>query len=156
MNTDKDRGQVYRCSTRIEVQFRDLDALGHVNNAVYFSYLEMARMAYLAAIRGAPVRLSDIRTVLVDAACRYRSSALLGEMLEVGIRTSHMRRGSFAFEYRISAVADGRLIAEARTIQAVIDAQGRAVALDDAFRAQVERYEGRSFDRYAPIPPWGR
>lgn len=146
----------YRCTTRIEVQFRDLDALGHVNNAVYFSYLETARMAYLAAIRGAPIRLSDIRIVLVDAACRYRSSALLGDVLEVGIRASHLRRSSFAFEYRIRAVADGRPIAEARTIQAVIDAQGRSVPIDEAFRAQVERYEGRSFDRHAPIPSWGR
>src|SRR5579871_2738894 len=101
----------FRCKTRVEVQFRDIDALGHVNNAVYFSYFEMARMAYLRAVSGQPVRLSDLRIVLVEAACRYRSPALLGEMLEIGIRVSHLRRGSFAFEYCVCGVEDSRLVA---------------------------------------------
>jgi acyl-CoA thioester hydrolase len=36
----------FKFSTHIEVRFRDLDALGHVNNAVYLTYFEIARLHY--------------------------------------------------------------------------------------------------------------
>src|SRR5690349_15067543 len=80
----------YPCTMGVTVQFRDLDAFQHVNNATYFSYFEMARIAYYEAISGRQVTLDDIRIILVDAACRYRSPALLGEQLAIGIRVSHM------------------------------------------------------------------
>jgi acyl-CoA thioester hydrolase len=141
----------------IEVRFSDLDALGHVNNATYFSYFEIARIAYLRAVTERPITLDDMRLVIVDAACHYRSPALLGEVLHAGVRVSHMRRGSFAFEYRIRNSVDGRLIAEGRTIQAAFDHRaGRTVPIAAELRAQVERFEGRTFSPRAPIPPWGR
>ncbi|MDA0882981.1 MAG: thioesterase family protein, partial [Bacteroidetes bacterium] len=34
----------------IEVRFRDIDAMGHVNNAVYLSYFEQARIGFFNAI----------------------------------------------------------------------------------------------------------
>jgi acyl-CoA thioester hydrolase len=140
----------------IEVRFSDLDALGHVNNAMYFTYFEIARIGYLREISGRPVTLEDIKLVIVDAACRYRSPALLGETLHVGIRVTHIRRSSFAFEYRVHDSADARLIAEGRTIQTAFDHQaGRVVPISAPFREQVERFEGRTFDQNAPIPPWG-
>ncbi len=36
----------YHYASKIEVQFRDCDPLGHVNNAVYVTYFEIARVAY--------------------------------------------------------------------------------------------------------------
>ena len=147
----------FRCIVPVAVQFRDLDAMRHVNNAVYFSYLENARVAYVQTVAGRAVDLDDLRIVVVEAACRYRSPALLGETLDVGIRVSHMRRSSFAFEYAVCSQADGRLVAEARTVQSAFDHHaGRMIAIAPAFRAQVERYEGRSFDSHTPIPRWER
>ena len=37
---------------KIQVRFSDLDTLGHVNNAVYLSYFEMARIAYFTPLLG--------------------------------------------------------------------------------------------------------
>jgi acyl-CoA thioester hydrolase len=147
----------FRLIMPLEVRFSDLDALGHVNNAMYFTYFEIARLQYLRTVSGKPVTLADIRLVIVDAACRYRSPALLGEVLQIAVRVSHMRRSSFAFEYRIRDNVDGRLIAEARTIQTAFDHQtGRVVPISAGFRAQAERFEGRTFNPEAPIPPWVR
>ena len=147
----------YRCVVPIEVRFRDLDAFAHVNNAVYFSYFEHGRVVYLREIGGGgAVGLDDLRIVLVDAACRYRSPALLGEVLQLGVRVGGMRRSSFTFEYRLRG-PDGRLVAEGRTIQAAFDhSAGKVTPLDPAFRALVEGYEGRTFDPQVPVPPWGR
>jgi acyl-CoA thioester hydrolase len=147
----------FRLIIPIEVRFSDLDALGHVNNATYFSYFEIARIGYLRAVSEKPVTLGDMRLVIVDAACHYRSPALLGEVLHAAVRVSHMRRSSFAFEYRIRDSVDGRLIAEGRTIQTAFDHQaGRVVPIAAEFREQVARFENRIFNPQAPIPPWGR
>lgn len=141
----------------ISVQFRDLDAFGHVNNAVYFSYFETGRIAYVQAIMGRPLTLADLPIVVVDAACRYRSPALLGEQLELGVRVSHIRRSSFACEYALHAPDTGRLIAEGRSIQSMFDHRnGKVIALDPEIRARIERFEGHPFDPRATIPPWGR
>jgi acyl-CoA thioester hydrolase len=146
-----------RLTVPIEVRFSDLDALGHVNNATYFVYYEIARVAYLRAVTGKPVTLEDIKLVIVDAACRYRSPALLGEVLAVGIRVSAMRRSSFAFEYGIREQSGGRLVAEGRTVQTVFDHhRQRVMPIGADFRAQVERFEGQAFNPQAPIPPWTR
>jgi acyl-CoA thioester hydrolase len=141
----------------IEVRFSDLDALGHVNNAVYFTYFEIARIGYLRTVSGRRVVLRDIALVIVDAACHYISPALLDEILHVDVRVSHMRRSSFAFEYRIRDSVDDRLIVEGRTIQTAFDHRaGRMIGISAAFREQVERFEGRTFNPREPVPPWGR
>jgi acyl-CoA thioester hydrolase len=139
----------------IEVRFSDLDALGHVNNVTYFTYFEIARVKYLHTVSGKPVSIDDIKLVIVEAVCRYRAPALLSDVLQVGVRVSHMRRSSFAFEYRICRSGDGRLVAEGRTIQTVFDHQTKRVApIGAAFREQVERFEQRTFDVHEPIPAW--
>ena len=139
----------------IEVRFSDLDALGHVNNVTYFTYFEIARVKYLYTVSGKPVTIDDIKLVMVEANCRYRSQAQLSDVLEVGVRVSHMRRSSFVFEYRICRSDDGRLIAEGRTVQTIFDHQGQRMApIADSFREQVERFEQRTFNVGDPIPPW--
>ena len=139
----------------IEVRFSDLDALGHVNNVTYFTYFEIARVKHLQTVSGKPVAVDDIKLVIVEAICRYRSPALLGDVLQVGVRVSHMRRSSFAYEYGIWSGIDGRLVAEGQTVQTVFDHHTqRAALIGDAFRGQVERFEQCSFNVKDPIPPW--
>ncbi len=145
----------FRLAIPIEVRFSDLDALGHVNNVTYFTYFEIARIKYLQTVSRKPVSIDDIKLVIVEAVCRYRTPALLGDILQVGVRVSHMRRSSFAFEYRICRSADSRLIAEGRTVQTVFDHQSKRVApIGDAFRDQVRCFEQRTFNVHEPIPPW--
>ena len=106
----------YPVSARIEVRWRDLDALGHVNNAVYFTYLEIARGRYWEDVFGVRT-LSDIHFIVASIQCDFLSQVPHGETLEVGIRISAVGRTSFDFEYDMRAVEDGRPVARARSTQ---------------------------------------
>jgi acyl-CoA thioester hydrolase len=110
----------YPYETDIQVTFRDLDALGHVNNAVFFSYLETARIQYITQFleQGLPSQfdLLDIPIILVEAACTYKSQALFGEKLKVGVGVSRFGTKSFDLMYKIIG-EDGRLVATGKTIQ---------------------------------------
>ncbi len=110
----------FRFSTRIQVRWRDLDALNHVNNAVYFTYLEQARVEYLRELGVVPDAPAGIGFILAEASCQFKSPLTLGECVSVHIRVSEVRHSSFIFEYRVEG-GDRRLAAEARTAQVCYD-----------------------------------
>jgi acyl-CoA thioester hydrolase len=141
-----DDGDVpFRFRTTIDVRFRDLDALGHVNNAVYFTYFEVARGAYLTAVHGRPHGLEDLAIVIAEATCRYRSPAFYNERLIVEVAAVALRSRSFTLRYRVVEEATGRLVAEGRSVQVAYDHRAKhTMALPAAFRAQLEAFEGRT------------
>lgn len=112
----------------VQLRWRDLDALGHVNNAVYLSYFELARLAYIRALLG-PDAPRDPRTtlpvdfqfILAEVNIRYRSPATLGDQLAVAIWASQIGRKSFVFEYRITEERTGRAVAEGCSTQVWYD-----------------------------------
>lgn len=114
----------FRFSTEIEVRWRDLDALNHVNNAVYFTYLEQARVRYLRELGIVPDTPSGIGFILAEASCQFKSPLALGECVTVHIRVSEVRHSSFVFEYRMEG-EDRRLAAEARSAQVCYDYEAK-------------------------------
>lgn len=139
----------------IEVRWRDLDALGHVNNAVYFTYFEMARTRFLNKIRERR-GVEDVDFILASVRCDFLSPVVFGEILTVGIRVPAVGRTSFEFEYEVRSANDGRPVARGRSIQVAFDyakgqkAQVTGEWLDKVAAAQGQRPEVRA------TPPEGR
>lgn len=133
--------ELFRSSTTVEVRWRDLDAMNHVNNAVYFTYMEQARVHYLRELGLATDVPSDIGFILAEARCQFKSPLRLGESVTVRIRVSDLGRSSFVFAYRIEG-EDGRLAAEAHTTQVRYDYESeRSVPLSDAWREAIVAFE---------------
>ncbi len=125
----------------VEVAFRDLDAFGHVNHAVYFTYMETARLKYLQGLFDVRVP-GDLPIILAQATCAYRSPAFLGERLEIGVGISRIGRKSFDMIYRITG-PDGRLVAEGMTVQVMYDYRaGCSLPLPENFEALVQAFQG--------------
>jgi acyl-CoA thioester hydrolase len=131
----------------ISPRFRDTDAMGHVNNAVYVTYLEVARQEYWRAITGA----EDYRLVpfiLAHVTCDFRSEALVNEALLLGIRCDWIGGKSFAFGYEIREKTTGRLVVEALSIQVCYDYERKqSIPMPDPLRRQLESFEGRTLTR---------
>jgi acyl-CoA thioester hydrolase len=107
---------------RLDVRFRDCDAMGHVNNAVYLTYMEQARFKHWRALwHYAHDRFPDPGIILAHAEVDYRSPAKLGEALDVRLSVEAIGRTSFRYAYEIVSAEDGRTIAEAKTVQVVYD-----------------------------------
>ncbi len=146
----------FRYQLPIETRFRDTDAMGHINNAVYLTYFEAARAGYYRALTGRSfegVGEDPVSIILARATIDFRSQAWFGERLLVACRATWAGHSSFAFGYRITADADstrgaGRLIAEGETILVMFDyASQRPTRIPADLLAQIADYEG------APIPP---
>jgi acyl-CoA thioester hydrolase len=112
---------------RERVRFRDCDAMGHVNNAVYSTYLEEARIGVLGAL-GAFI----LARVEID----FRAELRAGEEVEVRSRCSRVGTKSFDLEHTISA--DGRVVAEAKSVLVSYDyGRGESVPVPDELRARL-------------------
>ena len=113
---------------RDRVRFRDCDAMGHVNNAVYSTYLEEARIGVLGDLIG---------FILARVEIDFRSELRNGEDVEVKTRCSRIGTKSFDLEHVISA--DGRVVAEARSVLVSYDYElGVSIPVPDGLRASLQ------------------
>jgi acyl-CoA thioester hydrolase len=84
----------------IAVRWGDMDALGHVNNAAYFTYMEQARVAWLESI-GEVVRRTGQGPVIVSAACDYKRPIVYPAKLQIKMYAGPPGRSSFETRYQI-------------------------------------------------------
>ncbi|HVM46181.1 MAG TPA: thioesterase family protein [Candidatus Thermoplasmatota archaeon] len=104
----------------VRVEWRDLDAAGHVNNAVYLSYMESARVAAYFALTGG-ARAHDLDIILARTSIDFRSAATMGETLVVTVTPGRVGETSFALSYVLTDKATGRVVAEAESVQVCYD-----------------------------------
>jgi acyl-CoA thioester hydrolase len=134
---------------QLEVRFRDCDAMGHVNNAVYLTYLEQARFSHWRATglagrigsapagSGAPADVPGV--IVARAEIDYRRPAKYGDVLLVRVGVAAIGRTSLTYEYEILG-AGGELVASARTVIVRFDyAAGRPVPISEEIKQVLTR-----------------
>ncbi len=144
----------FRHVVDVAVRFADTDAMGHVNNAVYLTYCEIARIRYWTDVTGEPISLGTAGAeslILAEARITYRHPAFPGETVTVETRAVRIGRSSFTLEHRLLAALPGddrRLVAVSESVLVRYDyAAGGAVPLSPAHVAEIEAFEGRELQR---------
>jgi acyl-CoA thioester hydrolase len=147
----RDLAGPFRHRVEITIRFADTDAMGHVNNAKYLTYCEIARIRYWTDITGDPISLGTEGAeslILAEARITYRAPAFHGETITVETRATRIGRSSFTLEHRLLACVPGeetRLVAVSESILVRYDyATGLPVALSPAHIAAIEGFEGHS------------
>jgi acyl-CoA thioester hydrolase len=105
-----------------QVRFRDLDPMGHVNNAVFLTYLEQARVDFFAQA-GAATQLEDMNMVVARVEIDFKAPVRLGQTVDISVRASRFGTKSFDLDYELRV--QGELIAEARSVQVAYDYERR-------------------------------
>ena len=133
----------------IDVRFSDTDAMGHVNNAVYLTYCEMARIRYWSDVTGEPLAARHHGAeslILAEARITYRAQIFHTDVVTVESRATRIGRSSFVLEHRLTACEPGgqpRLVAISESVLVRYDyTVGRAAQLDDRFVEAMEAFEG--------------
>lgn len=110
------------------VRFRDVDALGHVNNAVFLTYLEEARIGFLQPM-GAEASGMILARVEID----FRAPLRIGDEIEIGVRPRTVGTKSFELEYEVRR--GDKVAAEARTVLVSFDYEtGRSIEVPAEWR----------------------
>ncbi|MFT4107983.1 acyl-CoA thioesterase [Propionicimonas sp.] len=119
--------------SRVPLRWVDLDAQGHVNNAVVADYLQEARVDWL--LSGSNAHLLGSSTMVVSHQVEYLGPVSFGvDPVEVELRVGTVGAARFTLGY--SVVQDGRELARARSVLCLYDyAAGRPRRMTSAERA---------------------
>ncbi|HEY6836347.1 MAG TPA: thioesterase family protein [Gaiellaceae bacterium] len=120
---------------REPVRFRDLDPMGHVNNAVFLTYVESARIEFLRHLGAAPT-LEDLGIIVARIEIDFRAPVRLGDEVDVSVSVSRFGEKSFGLDHELSV--DGNVVAEAKTVLVTYDYSKREpVPIPDAWREKL-------------------
>ena len=121
--------------SRIPIRWGDMDAYGHVNNAVYFRYMEQARVDLLDAV-GVPIDTRTQGPVIVHTACTFLAPLNYPGEVEVRVFSGELGRSSIPTRYELRKVGEETLYARGEATIVWIDVTtGRSVPLPDVLRA---------------------
>ena len=125
----------------LPVQWGDQDALGHVNNVVFFRWWESSRIAF--AERVGIVRYhpdTTLGTVLVSIKCDFRKQLLYPDTILIGARLSKLGNSSFNVEHRLVSKKLNALAAEATSTMVTFDfVKQTSVRVPDDIRSVMEQ-----------------
>lgn len=121
----------------IPIRWGDMDAYNHVNNTIYFRYMEQVRVEYLESI-GYTIRPRDTAPVIVNTACTFLLPLTYPGLVEVQMFFGAPGRSSIPSFYEIRLQGDPQLYAsgEAKIVWTDVTS-GKSVAIPDSLREQI-------------------
>ncbi len=141
-----------RHRTSLQVRFRDTDAFGHVNNAVFFTYIELARIRYLLDVLQPAEPFERMPLILARVELDFRSPIMFGEDVEVATQVDRIGRSSIAMSHRLTAGRDRRLVGESHSVLVTYDYDvARPMPVPDDWRTKIAGHEGRPLEASAAV-----
>lgn len=135
----------FRHRISVQLRFNDADVFGHVNNAMYYQYFDMAKLAYFRAVMGDDFDMRHIALVIVNANCNFYAPVLLTDRVEVLTATARVGEKSLCIEQRLTGT-DGTVHSICTTVMAGFDpATMESAAIAPLWRERLSQFEGRPF-----------
>ena len=112
----------FRFDVELPVRYRDLDTLGHVNNAVYGTYLEQARVRYFDRVLDVPFEGREMVLAHLDVDFR-RPVTMDDGPVRVGCGVTDIGESSIHMAYRVDAGEEEAPAATAESVQVAWDGE---------------------------------
>lgn len=126
-----------------DVQWGEMDALGHVNNTVYFRYFETARAKYLEKLSYADLSFDDdIGPIVASLSSDFLAPVSYPDTLHIGTGVKGMGHSKFEMEYTLVSEDLGEAAAEGHCVIVCCDYESmKPVRLPDSLRDKIEEFE---------------
>lgn len=127
-------------SMDMHVRFRDLDAMGHVNNAVFFTYFEQVRIRFFEDVFNILDPFDNI-VILASIRCNFLKPITLEKKLTVQMGVTAIGRKSFTLSYQVVDRLDNTVYATGESVQVWYDyAAGQTMEISDDQRDKLAPY----------------
>ena len=121
----------------IQVRFSDVDVMGHVNNAVYLSYFETARMHYFNQLIGEDWDWVKNGIILLKNEVQYIKPVLMNDSPVITISVDHIGNKSFTLGYNLKVSGESKCIG-ASTLVAFDNSKQKTISIPDVMRSKLE------------------
>lgn len=133
-------------AVEIPVAWGDMDAMGHVNNTVYFRYFETARIRCFAELGlGSIEQSGGVGPILHSASCRFRIPLTYPDTVTVGARIGDIGDDRFVMLYRAVSHGHGAVAADGESLIVTFSYETATKApVSDALRARLLGLRGET------------
>ncbi|ATB35111.1 thioesterase [Cystobacter fuscus] len=142
----------FSVTVRFPIQWSDMDAFGHVNNARYFTWFEAARIAYMIRVGLVSPEMrkpegEGVGPIVAATNAEYLRPVVYPAELVVGARVTRIGTTSFTMEFAVEDANSGVRYARGGAVMVTLRyADHQKVAVPDAVRAAIELVETRVFE----------
>jgi acyl-CoA thioester hydrolase len=135
---------IFKHKTKIQVRFKDIDKLGHVNNANHLTYFELSRVSYLADVIKSPIDWSKDGIILARIEIDYKSPILLEDEVWVYTRVSRLGSSSYDMDYAIVCISNNvsKVAAVGKSVQVCFSYEtNTSMKMPAQWRSFIESFE---------------
>jgi acyl-CoA thioester hydrolase len=128
----------------VKVQWGDMDAFAHVNNAQYLRWFESARIAYFeqVAVSIGTKDASPWMPILARATVDFRKPVTYPDTVVVDASVRRFGTTSFTMVYRATSQAQGAVVAEGEAVVVLLDpSTGQKTPVPDVLKASIDALE---------------
>ncbi len=135
----------YLHSTRISTRWRDNDVYGHVNNAVYYEYMDTAINETLVNDGGLNIQDGPVIGLCVESHCEFLGPLSYPGDVEVHLRVGHLGNSSVRYELALFDAASNEAAAVGWFVHVFVERESRRpCAMEPALRARLEQLQAKS------------
>lgn len=141
---DKEREQDFKHSLPIQIRFGDIDALGHINNNIYYSYFDLGKSMYFEEVKADAVTWTDGVIVLARSETDFILPVYYREHISVVSKITHLGDKSGVFIQQIRNTDTGEIKCECKSVFVAFDKKSRtSMVLPQEWRDAISKYEGK-------------
>jgi acyl-CoA thioester hydrolase len=135
-------GGRFAVANEIGVLWSDLDALGHVNNARYFTWFEETRLAYFRTVGFDLTADALVKPVLASTSIDYLRSVCWPDTVRVEGKVSRLGRTSLTMDYRVTSVGQGTVVATGSAVIVLLAPNtNRPAQIPDTYRDAIKKLD---------------
>lgn len=121
------------------VAWGDMDAFGHVNNVMYYRYIESARINYFDALN---IFEQKVLTVVASNQCKYLRPVFYPDQLKIAVRVDELRNSAMRMTYQLFSTAQNALVATAEAVIVCVDQENmQKAAIPEDIREKILKME---------------
>ena len=121
------------------VAWGDMDAFGHVNNVMYYRYIESARIDYFDALN---IFEKKVLTVVASNQCKYLRPVFYPDQLKIAVRVDELRNSAMRMTYQLFSTAQNALVATAEAVIVCVDQENmQKAAIPEDIREKILKME---------------
>lgn len=121
------------------VAWGDMDAFGHVNNVMYYRYIESARINYFDALN---IFEQKVLTVVASNQCKYLRPVFYPDQLKIAVRVDELRNSAMRMSYQLFSTVQNELVATAEAVIVCVDQENmQKAAIPEDIREKILKME---------------
>lgn len=128
---------------KIQIRFGDIDIMGHANNGVQLSYLDLARLDYFEQVYGQTISWNDAALIVAHLEIDYLSPILLKDQIEVHTHIHKIGTKSVGMTQTIVDSISGEIKTQTTQVMVAYSQKlGESIEVPETLKMRIREFEG--------------